>query len=67
MCVRMQGNGDTIVVASGIPGSFRFLSKTLGLQGMYTILHRASGRRRVSGGGSRGSWASACHFTEGHL
>ena len=40
---------------------------TLGLQGMYTILHRVSRRRRVSGGGSRGSWASASHFMEGHL
>jgi len=40
---------------------------TLGLQGMYTILHRVFRRRRVSGGGSRGSWASASHFMEGHL
>ena len=63
----MQGNEDTTVVASGILGSFKFLSKTLGLQGMYTILCRASRRRRVSGGGSRGSWASASHFMEGHL
>lgn len=63
----MQGNEDAIDVASGSLGSFRFLSKTLGLQGMYTILHQASGGRRVSGGGSRGSWASACRFMEGHL
>ena len=52
MCVRMQGNEDTTVVASGILGSFKFLSKTLGLQGMYTILCRASRRRRVSGVGA---------------
>ena len=53
MCVRMQGNEGTTDVASGILGFLRFLSKTLGLQVMYAILHGASGRRREYGVGSR--------------